>query len=272
MKLAAIDIGDGPPAVLLHGQPGNAGDWEPVTIRLRERMRVIAPDRPGYGRTGGRAAGFRDNAAAVIALLDRLGIESAVVAGHSWATGVALAAAIRFPERVQALVLAAPVVPGIPAGPADRVLAHPLVGAPVTWLGFKVAGLGLALPPVRRLARTTVPALPPDQVATTAAQWRADGAWRSFYAEQRALVDELPSLAPDLGSVDKRTTILYGTRDWISTPAHARRLARALPNAQLVSADRAGHMLPQQRPELMAEAIAQAARQPEAPFPSNRLP
>lgn len=259
MELSALDVGDGPPALLLHGQPGNAGDWCPVAIRLRERMRVVAPDRPGYGRTGGRATGFRDNAAAVIALLDRLGIESAVVVGHSWATGVALAAVIWFPERVRALVLAAPVAPGIPPGPVDRLLAHPLVGAPAARLGFGLAGLGLALPPVRRLAHAAVPALSPGQIAITAAQWRADRVWRSFYAEQRALVAELPSLTPALSSVGKRTTILYGTRDRISTPAHARRLARALPHAELVPADRAGHMLPQQRPDLVAEAIARAA-------------
>jgi pimeloyl-ACP methyl ester carboxylesterase len=257
--LVTIDIGEGPPAVLLHGQPGNAGDWGPVTTRLGERMRVIAPDRPGYGRTGGRAAGFRDNAAALVALLDRLGIESAVVAGHSWATGVALAAAILFPERVRALVLAAPVAPGIPPGAVDRALARPLVGAPAARLGFRLAGLGLAIPPLRRLAGAAVPALPPGQVATTAAQWRGDGVWRSFHAEQRALIAELPSLTPDLGSVDKPTTILYGTRDRVSTPAHARWLARALPDAQLVSAEGAGHMLPQQRPELVAAAIARAA-------------
>jgi pimeloyl-ACP methyl ester carboxylesterase len=257
--LVTVDVGEGPPAVLLHGQPGNAGDWGPVTIRLRERMRVIAPDRPGYGRTDGRAAGFRDNAAALVALLDRLGVESAVVAGHSWATGVALAAAVLFPERVRALVLAAPVAPGIPAAAVDRVLAQPLIGAPAAWLGFKAAGLGLAVPPVRRLARAAVPALSPDQVATTAAQWRGDGVWRSFLAEQRALIAELPSLAPDLGSMEKPTTILYGTRDRISRSAEARWLARALPRAQLVSVDRAGHMLPQQRPELVAAAIARAA-------------
>lgn len=259
MTLAAIDTGDGPPAVLLHGQPGNAGDWFPVTVRLHGRLRVVAPDRPGYGRTGGRAAGFRDNAAAVITLLDHLGIESAVISAHSWATGVALAAAIGFPERVRALVLTAPVAPGIPPGAVDRLMAHPLVGVPAARLGFGLAGLGLALPPVRRLARRMVRELPPEQVAATAAQWRRAGVWRSFYVEQRALVSELPSLAPALSSVDRPTTILYGTRDWISTPAHARRLARNLPEAQLVPAGRSGHMLPQQRPELVAEAIARAA-------------
>ncbi len=259
MELSAIDTGDGPAAVLLHGQPGTAGDWCPVMIRLRERMRVVAPDRPGYGRTGGRAAGFHDNAAALVTLLDRLEIESAVVAGHSWGTGVALAAAIRFPQRVRALVLAAPVAPGLPPSAVDRVLAHPRVGAPAARLGFALAGVGLALRPVRSIARGAVPELSPGQVAATAASWRNGGVWRSFFSEQRALVAELPSLAPELSSVDKRATILYGTRDWISSPEHARRLAGVLPGAQLVSADRAGHMLPQQRPDLVAEAIVRAA-------------
>jgi pimeloyl-ACP methyl ester carboxylesterase len=259
VQLAAIDTGSGPPVILLHGQPGNAGDWQPVTERLRERMRVIAPDRPGYGRTGGRAGGFRDNAAAVGALLDRLGIESAVLAGHSWATGVALAAAIEFPERVRSLVLAAPVAPGVPLGRVDRALAHPRMGPAAVRLGFGVVGLGLALRPARSFARRAVPALKSSQVASTAAQWRTDDVWKSFYVEQRALVTELASLAPELPSLNKRAVVLCGTRDWITPPAHAIKLADVLPDAQLVSADRAGHMLPQQRPELMTKAIISVA-------------
>lgn len=259
MQLSAIDSGDGPAAVLLHGQPGNAADWAPVTERLRERMRTIVPDRPGYGRTGGRAQGFHENAAAVVGLLDELGVEAAVLVGHSWGTGVALALAIRFPQRVRALVLAAPVSPDLPPGAVDRFLAHPLVGAPATRLGFALAGAGLALPPVRGLAHKTVPALSPTQVASTAAAWRSNSVWRSFYAEQRALVTELPLLAPHLPTIDRPTTILYGTRDRISPPAHARSLARALASAQLVPAEQASHMLPQQRPQLVAEAIGRAA-------------
>jgi pimeloyl-ACP methyl ester carboxylesterase len=87
VSLSAIDTGSGPAALLLHGQPGTAAHWGPVTRRLRGRMRVIAPDRPGYGRTGGRAMGFGENAEAAVALLDRLEVESAVVAGHSWGAG-----------------------------------------------------------------------------------------------------------------------------------------------------------------------------------------
>jgi pimeloyl-ACP methyl ester carboxylesterase len=257
--LCAIDIGDGPPVVLLHGQPGNAGDWGPVTSRLRDRFRVIAADRPGYGRTGGRAVGFVDNAAAVVELLDRLGIGSALVVGHSWASGVALAAAVRFPERVTGLVLAAPVSPAIRPSLADRLLAQPHIGRVAVRVGFGLAAAGLALPPVRHLAHRAVRELSPEQVAATAQEWRTAGVWKSFYAEQRFLINELPALAPQVRGLATRATILYGERDRIAPPAHAHSLGRCLAGAQLVSADRAGHMLPQQRPELVAEAIVRAA-------------
>lgn len=259
MRLQAIDAGEGPPVVLLHGQPGSAADWGPVIERLRGRLRIIAPDRPGYGRTGGSAAGFHENAAALIELLDRLEIESAVVAGHSWASGVALAAAIRFPQRVRALVLAAPVAPGVPPSLADRLLAHPVLGAAATRIGFVAAGSALAVPPLRKLAHATVPALPPEQIAVNAAEWRNGGAWRSFHREQRAFLLELPSLEPELASIDKPAAILRGRRDRVSTAAHARRLAEAMPQARLVTVERATHMLPQQRPGLVAEAIVAAA-------------
>jgi len=258
MRLATTDPGEGTPTVLLHGQPGNGGDWEPVSSRLRSRLRVLAPDRPGYGRTGGSAAGFGGNADAVVALLDRLGIESAVLAGHSWGTGVALATAIRYPHRVRALVLIAPVSPNLPSAAVDRLFAHPLLGPPATWLAFGLVGATLALPPARRLAASTVPALSAEQVAATAARWRSGSVWRSFHAEQRALIGELPTLAPGLASIEQPVTVLSGTRDRVAPPAHAKDLIRALPNARLVEAEGAGHMLPQQRPELVAEAIAAA--------------
>lgn len=258
MRLSATELGEGPAVVLLHGQPGSAGDWGPVARLLRERARVIVPDRPGYGRSGGEAVGFRDNAAALMPLLDDAGVDSAVLVGHSWASGVALAAAIEFPRRVDALVLASPVSPGIPADAVDRLLARPFLGAAAARVGFGIAGLGLAVPPVRALARSAVPALPAEQVAATAAAWRGP-AWRSFHAEQRFLVTELPSLAPHLASVEAPVTIVHGTRDRIAPPAHARDLARSIPGANLVAVEGASHMLPQQRPGQVAEAIANAA-------------
>ncbi|MGH9095063.1 MAG: alpha/beta fold hydrolase, partial [Acidimicrobiales bacterium] len=111
-SLVADDAGSGPVVLLLHGQPGRARDWHRVQARLTDSCRVLIPDRLGYGRTGGRAAGFAANADACLALLDRLGVDRAVVAGHSWAGAVALALAEHHRDRVAGLALVASVAPG----------------------------------------------------------------------------------------------------------------------------------------------------------------
>lgn len=254
MEQATIDTGEGPVALLLHGQPGRGADWLPVAKRLRGRMRAIAPDRPGYGRTGGEAVGLRANAAAAVTLLDRLQVDSAVVAGHSWGAGIALATAVEFPQRVRALVLVGAPAPTASPSRIDRALASRLLGPPMTRLGFWAAALCLSPAPLRNLARTALPD-PEDRLATIAAEWRGRDVWRSFYAEQRAFVEEMPALAGSLPEVDAPVTIVAGRRDRISPPSQARKLARDLPSATLLEVD-GGHLLPQQSPRLVADAIA----------------
>jgi len=262
VQLTAIDSGgDGSAVLLLHGQPGIAGDWKAVSARLAAAgMRAVAPDRPGYGRTGGRATGFEGNARAALELLDRLGIERALLAGHSWGSAVALTMALEAPERVTGLVLVAPISPGISPGPLDRALANRLIGPPVARAGFKLAGHALTLRPFKGLGRMLLAELPPEQVEVTASQIRSDGVWRSFYIEQRAMLEELPALGRRLDAVSAPATVIYGTRDRVAPPANAHRLAELLPAASLVSAGPTGHLLPQQRPELVADAIADRAR------------
>jgi pimeloyl-ACP methyl ester carboxylesterase len=104
-RLAFEDTGGGGPAVLLlHGQPGSRADWAQVVAALAGDARVLVPDRPGYGGTGGRPLGFAGNAEAAVGLLDRLGIRRVIAVGHSWGAGVALALAARYPERVLSFV------------------------------------------------------------------------------------------------------------------------------------------------------------------------
>ena len=80
---------------MLHGQPGSGGDWAGVAADLRGRaLDVLAPDRPGYGASGLPAGGFAHNARAMAELLDG----PAIVAGHSWGAGVAVAMARLQPD------------------------------------------------------------------------------------------------------------------------------------------------------------------------------
>ena len=99
---------DAAPAVLLlHGQPGSAADWRAVIARLDGAVRPIAIDRPGWDRTT-PPRDLAGNAQAALAALDGHGVQRALVAGHSLGAAVAAWLAARHPERVSALVLAAP--------------------------------------------------------------------------------------------------------------------------------------------------------------------
>ena len=112
--------------LLLHGQPGSPADWQQVAGRLPAQLHAIAADRPGYGTSQLPAGGFAANASAVLDDLDSRGITRAVLVGHSYGGGVALAAASLAPGRVEAVVLLAQRRPGVPdrLGQAARRTRH----------------------------------------------------------------------------------------------------------------------------------------------------
>ena len=270
--LAAEISGDGDRAVLLlHGQPGTGADWQWVVPHLADRYTVIVPDRPGYGRTGGPASGFAGNARAAVALLDELGVERAVWVAHSWAGAVALAAAETTPDRVSGLVLVSSVGPGSPIAWDDRLLAAPLLGDVVA--AATVGGIELVLGRrrVRDLADRRLAGRPHDAVValTRLTRGPAEGGhepvWRSFVAEQRALVDELEDLAPGLADIAVPTVVVHGSNDRMVPPAVAERLHAAIPGAALRLIPGAGHLLPHDRPRAVAEAVHRAAGRPGDP-------
>jgi pimeloyl-ACP methyl ester carboxylesterase len=250
--------GAGQAMVLLHGQPGNAADWEAVGEDLAVDHRVIVPDRLGYGRTGGRAAGFTANAAAVVKLMDQLGEGKAIVVGHSWAGGVALQMALDFPARVAGLGLVASVAPDEPLSPMDRLLARRAVGTVLAAVTLSAAGPLLATAPARAFAKrhSNGRREPPSALGSS---WHRPSTWSSFATEQRALFYELPHLSGRLGSIDLPATVLVGSADRVVGANAGNRLASALPHACLEVIDGAGHLLPQLEPAAVAAALRRLA-------------
>jgi 2-hydroxymuconate-semialdehyde hydrolase len=105
------DVGEGPPVLLIHGSgPGVTGwaNWRLTIPALATRFRVLAPDMVGFGYTE-RPADVQYNmdnwVSHIIGFMDALGIERAHVVGNSFGGGLALALAIRAPQRVARLVL-----------------------------------------------------------------------------------------------------------------------------------------------------------------------
>jgi pimeloyl-ACP methyl ester carboxylesterase len=249
------DHGDGPAVVLLHGQPGTAADWVSVAGRLPSTVRVVVPDRPGYGRTGGRAAGFAANADAVVHLLDRLGIERAHVAGYSWSGGVALALARSHAGRLTGITLVASVRPGAQLGLLDRTLAIPALGAVLAASAIWLTGLVLQVPRVRQAVDRRYRGATEEGLSALGQALAGGRAGLSFYREQRALIEELDRLGGVLPAPPVPVTVIYGTQDRIVPPAEGAALARAIGGARVIVVAGVGHLLPHDRPDVVADAI-----------------
>jgi pimeloyl-ACP methyl ester carboxylesterase len=248
--LAYSITGTGTVVVCLHGQPGSSADWLAVAEALAAEFSVVAVDRPGYGRTGGEAAGFGGNAAAVLATLDELGIDRAIVVGHSWAGGVALTLAADHPERVRGLVLVSSIGPVSGPGWLDQLLAAPFLGDVLVASTFALARTLLGSAAVRTRLDRVVPGLSSRALTTPRGP-----VWRSFMVEQRAYVDGIGDVVTVLAHISVPTVVVTGMSDHVVTPEVADRLASAIPGAILRQVAGAGHLLPFDHPREVADAV-----------------
>ncbi len=109
VHLSYSELGTGTPLILLHGFPLNRAIWQSQVEQLAESARVITPDLRGHGASPAPEGEYSIELMArdVLTLLDELGIQKAIWAGHSMGGYVALAAYRIAPERFSGLALVA---------------------------------------------------------------------------------------------------------------------------------------------------------------------
>ncbi|MEA2254858.1 MAG: hypothetical protein QOG35_903 [Solirubrobacteraceae bacterium] len=233
--------GDDPPVLYLHGVPTSSDDW----VAFLERTGGLAPDLPGFGRTGKRGDGDFTMAGYgrfVELFLDRLEIERVRLVVHDWGAA-GLLWAQRFPERVERLVVvdAVPLLPGYRWHALARAWRAPMLGE---------MAMGLAVPWVaRRLAPAAM----------------VDAAWRHFdQGTQRAILrlyrsspeDALARAGLDLGLLTCPALVVWGDRDPYVPARFAEAYAGALGGpADVLHLPDAGHWPWLDRPDVI-ERIA----------------
>jgi pimeloyl-ACP methyl ester carboxylesterase len=242
--------------LLLHGQPGSADDFRGVSRAIGSRAHTVAIDRPGWNGHGS-PTDLAGNARAALAALAARGVRRATVVGHSLGGAVAAWLAAEHPERVSALVLAAPSANRASLNRLDHLLATPLLGPTLAALGPAGAGVALQADPMRRRISTEL-GLDEEYLGRAGAALLRPATWRVFGFEQRMLIRELPALERRLAAISAPTTVVSGTADRIVTPSSARRLAAQIRGGELVQLPGAEHLLPQQRPAELAEIIVGA--------------
>jgi pimeloyl-ACP methyl ester carboxylesterase len=255
LRLHYLDEGSGPAVVLLHGLGASTFAFRHNVPALTRRFRVVAVDLPGHGLSGRDAPDLSLSAQAryVTGLLDQLGIERAVVVGHSMGGGVAQRIAIAQPGRVAGLVLI--------ASTTDRFFkraaaASPLLRHLVPVFATAVLHNRFVRPLWSRAAVFDPAHLAPEVIAGYAAPGHVPG---SVAAYQRLMGDRVRDADADLAAIDRPALIVWGDADRIVPIEHGRALAAALPQAGLVVVPRAGHWVQEEQPAEVNRLIADFA-------------
>jgi len=259
--IAEAGPADGAPIVLIHGFPQHWYAWRHVIPRLAEQHRVLALDVRGFGWSEATRHGYGIGNLAddVIAVLDELGIDRAAVVGHDWGGWIGFAAALRHPARISALVSVnmthmwpehRRVLPNLWRMWHTAFIEHPPLGRLVLrrtgfagfllrhWSGdpelWDREDLSVYTDLLRDPAR-----------ARAAEQLNAAYVWRDIVAHPRGRYRKARLTVP--------TLIIGGERDVVIPPAVLEGGERHADDLRVVVVPGAGHLLPLERPEVVAE-------------------
>jgi pimeloyl-ACP methyl ester carboxylesterase len=169
VELSVIDEGEGPLVVLCHGFPELAYSWRhQVPALTAAGYRVLAPDMRGFGKSSAPQAVEAYDVVTLCAdmtgLLDELGEQQAIFAGHDWGAHLVWQLAVLAPERVRAVAgLSVPFVPHAPAAPISIMRRHLGEDFYIVWFQQP----GVADEALARHVRRTL---------TTSRQWTTDWA------------------------------------------------------------------------------------------------
>lgn len=261
--------GQGEPAILLlHGFGASTFSWREVMQPLGQYGTLIAFDRQGFGLTerllpgewtGENPYTLDAQVAATFGLMDALGIERAVLVGHSAGGTVAVAAALRNPQRVLGLVLVDAAIYTSGGAPS---WVRPLLNAPQfdrlgPWFVRSLAGeQGTAFLQTawHDPAKITPAVMAGYRKPLRMENWDA-ALWEFTKASRRV------DLSDDLASLQLPVLVITGDDDRIVPTAESTRLAGELPNAALVVIPASGHLPQEEMPREFIAAVTDFLRE-----------
>jgi len=234
------EAGQGHPVLMLHGSGPGATGWSnfgPNLKALSRDFRVIAADMPGWGKSSPVSYEERDHVAAVLDLLDALGIEQVALVGNSMGGATTLKFAAVHPERVSHVIT-------MGAGAGGPRLFSPGDGPSE---GLKILHKGYLEPSVEVMsALVDIMTFDSGSKSEALAQQRFDNAT----ANQTHLDNFAAGIGKprrgtasdeEVASIAAPTLIIHGRDDRVVVYEHALKLVTLVKNSRLVLFNRCGH-------------------------------
>jgi len=258
VRVHYVDEGNGPPLLLLHGNPTWSFLYRDVIKGLRDRYRCIAPDHPGFGLSKTVPPGYGFTAAEHARVLEQLilqlDLSGVTMMVQDWGGPIGFAAATRHPERFDSFVIANTWAwpksdPGTQV--FSRLLGGPIGGYLILRRNFFVekivpGGVKRRTLPEQVMNAYRGPFPDPQSRKPVHVFPREILGSRPFLAE---IEGRLPTLA------GKPALIVWPTKDVAFRDAELRRWEQLFPQHHTVKIEGAGHYVQEDAPDEIVQAI-----------------
>lgn len=260
------EAGQGPAVVLIHGFGASSDSWMPVMPALVPDHRVIAVDLKGFGWSTRPDGDYSPGAQArlVWGVLDRLRVKNVAIVAHSWGSSVALSMAVARPAQVRRVALYAAYVYDDQVPSFFRWAEKPGLGELLfgIWYRERIEDrAALAYHDERWVTQ--------ERVERVERELARPGTVAAALAAARS--HQFAALHERVKSFAKPVLLLWGENDQVTPVRFAHRLVSELPNAQLKTYPRCGHipMVEAHAPSTrdLADFLA-ADREPPPPPPA----
>lgn len=265
MRTHISESGEGDaPIVFIHGGGATAAVWIPLLAELGSRH-VVAVDRPGCGLTDGADYSETDLRKSAVAFvrgtLDALGLQRAVLVGNSMGGLFSIWFALEHPDRVAGIVL-----PGTPAVTLDTTAPRPMRMMSVPGIGQLMMMKAQNLDSMKErmassLGQRAVDRLSPELLDAALLAGAIPGARRSFRTLIAAVLDTSgakPGVGPggeELARLVPPTLWIWGDADVFADAGFPSRVRAALPSAEVIVLQGAGHAPWIDEPKAVAQAL-----------------
>jgi pimeloyl-ACP methyl ester carboxylesterase len=258
-RIAYLDVGAGPPVILIHGFGGSMWQWEHQQHALSQHFRVLTLDLPGAGLSDKPEIDYRPDQMLdlFVGFMDAVEIPQTTLVGNSMGAGLAIGMALARSTRVAKLVL----IGGLPQHVMEKLtspsIRRALETSAPSWLvslGNWLFG-GLMIESVLQEIVHDPALLTPAVIERSKRNRQRPGLIKPIMAVRENLPLWESGFAARIGEITHPTLVIWGEEDRVFPIAVGEELHQTIKGSQFIRIPKAGHIPQWERPDLVNQEL-----------------
>ena len=258
-RIAYLDVGTGPPVILIHGFGGSMWQWEYQQHALSQHFRVITLDLPGSGLSDKPEIDYRPDQMLdyFVGFMDGVKIPQATLVGNSMGAGLAIGMALAHPSRVDKLVL----IDGLPQQVMTKLTSpsvrRALETSAPSWLvsfGNMLFGRLMTESVLKEIVHDPA-LLTPAVIERSDRNRQRPGLIKPLLTVRENLPLWESGFATRIGDIIHPTLVIWGEEDRVFPIAVGEELHQTIKGSRFIRIPTAGHIPQWERPDMVNQEL-----------------